>query len=157
MAQFSAQVDSIADISASRSAVWSALTDPVLLPKLTPLLSSIDADGDIWTWHMMKIAALGVSIVPSFTERMEFTEQSRIVYTHEPPTGRHERAGAEGTYDLSDLDGGTHLAISLKLTVELPLPKVSARAVEKVMTSTISRTGDKFSANLLRHLDAHNL
>ncbi len=157
MAQFSARVNSTADISASRSEVWAALTDPVLLPKLTPLLSSIDADGDFWTWHMMKIAALGVSIVPSFRERMEFTDQSRIVYTHQPPEGRHERAGAEGTYDLSDVDGGTHLVISLQLTVELPLPKVSAKAVEKVMASTIGRTGDKFSANLLAHLGAHAL
>lgn len=157
MADFSATVDTTASISASRADVWDALTDPVLLPKLTPLLSSIDADGDLWTWHMMKIAALGVSIVPSFTEKMSFVDGSRIEYSHEPPDGRHERAGAEGTYDLSDVDGGTRLAISLKLTIELPLPRASARAVEKIMTSTMGRTGDKFSDNLLKHLGAHEL
>lgn len=157
MAAFSATVNSSAGISAPRKEVWDALTDPVLLPKLTPLLNRIDAEGDIWTWHMVRIAALGVSIVPSFTERMLFTDGTRIEYTHEAPAGQRERAGAEGTYELSDIDGGTQLAISLTLTVDLPLPKVSAKAVEKVMTSMMSRTGERFSANLLSHLHAHEL
>lgn len=154
MATFSTKVDSVADISAARADVWAALTDPGLLAKLTPLLRSIDADGDLWRWNMSRIGALGVSISPCFTERMQFDEPSRIEYTHEPPAGAKERAGAEGIYELSDIDGGTHLAVSLTLSVELPLPKAAKRTVEKVMTRTMRRTGEKFSANLLQHLGA---
>jgi carbon monoxide dehydrogenase subunit G len=157
MATFTATVDSEADISAARAEVWKVLTDPVLLPRLTPLLSSIDSDGDMWRWHMMRIAALGVSVIPTFTERMTFTEQTRIDYKHEPPDGANERAGAEGEYRLSDVDGGTHLAISLTLHVELPLPRGAAPAVQKVMKKTMTRTGEKFSANLLQHLGAREL
>jgi hypothetical protein len=36
--------------------------------------------------------------------------------------------------------------------VDLPLPRTAALAVERVMKSTMARTGDRFSANLLRHL-----
>jgi hypothetical protein len=48
--------------------------------------------------------------------------------------------------------GGTHLAISLTLHVELPLARVAAPAVTRVMKGTMQHTGDRFSADLLRHL-----
>jgi hypothetical protein len=106
---------------------------------------------------MMKIAALGVSVIPVFTETMSFDDGKRIEYRHTPPDGKRERAGAEGRYELSDVDGGTHLSISLTLRVDLPLPRASARAVQGVMRSTMNRTGDKFSNNLLAHLGAHEM
>jgi carbon monoxide dehydrogenase subunit G len=154
---FTATVNTAADISADRDDVWTALTDPVVLPKLTPLLRNIDADGDTWRWSMMRIAALGVGITPTFTENMTFVDCKRIEYTHAPPHGTNERAGAEGVYELSDVDGGTHLEIELALHVELPLPKAAAPAVQRVMRATMNRTGEKFSANLLAHLDASEL
>lgn len=154
MATFSTTVDSEADITAARADVWKALTDPDLLARMTPLLRNIEADGDVWRWNMSRIGALGVSVSPCFTERMRFDEPNRIDYSHEPPDGKKERAGANGTYLLTDVDGGTHLAISLTLRVELPLPKAAKRSVERVMAGTMRRTGDKFSANLLAHLGA---
>jgi carbon monoxide dehydrogenase subunit G len=155
--QFSAAVRSAADISASRAAVWAALTDPGLLPKLTPLLRSISTDGDTWCWSMMRISALGVSVAPSFTEQMAFDEPDRITYTHQPARGSRERAGAEGSYELTEIAGGTHLTIELTLTVDLPLPKAAAPAVQRVMRSIMDRTGERFAQNLLRHLGAHEL
>ncbi|HEY8301861.1 MAG TPA: hypothetical protein VIG48_08175 [Jatrophihabitans sp.] len=152
MTRYSATTDSAAIVPAERLDIWRALTDPVLLPRLTPLLRQIDADGDIWTWHMTRISALGVSISPSFTERMTFNEGRRIEYTHTPPSGSRERAGAEGWYDLSDAEDGTALKISLTLAVELPLPRSATPAVRRVMQATMNRMGDKFSANLLHHL-----
>ncbi len=158
MTWFSAAVESRADISAARTDVWRALTDPVLLPRLTPLLRSIDVDGDTWRWHLSRIAALGVSISPVFTEAMTFTPEQRIEYRHAPPVdGPRERAGAEGVYSLADIDGGTHLTISLVLSIDVPLPRTATPAVEGAIRMWLQRTGDRFSANLLRHLDAHEL
>jgi carbon monoxide dehydrogenase subunit G len=157
VASFQATVESEADISAARSAVWAVLTDPVVLPRLTPLLSRIDVDGDRWRWHLMRIAALGVSVMPVFTETMRFVPEQRIEYRHTPPNGRRERAGAEGFYSLADVDGGTRLAIALTLRVELPLPRAAGRAVERIMRTTMERTGERFATNLLRHLGAHEL
>jgi carbon monoxide dehydrogenase subunit G len=152
MTRFTATTESVAVVPADRMDIWRALTDPDLLPRLTPLLRSIDADGDTWTWHMTKISALGVSISPSFTETMHFDEGRRIDYSHTPPAGVRERAGAAGWYELSDVEGGTQLKISLGLDVELPLPRRTAPAVRRVMEGTLNRMGDRFSANLLRHL-----
>lgn len=152
MTRFTATTQSEAIVPADRMEIWRALTDPALLPELTPLLRRIDADGDTWTWHMTRISALGVSISPSFTERMAFDEGRRIDYTHTPPDGTRERAGAEGSYDLSDAADGTALKISLTLEVDLPLPRSATPAVRKVMQATMTRMGDKFSANLLHHL-----
>ncbi|WP_375476636.1 SRPBCC family protein [uncultured Jatrophihabitans sp.] len=157
MTKFQNTVKSDADISASREEVWKALTDPDLLPKLTPLLRDIHADGEIWCWQMMRIAALGVSVSPNFTEKMTFADGTRIEYTHTPPDGARERAGAEGRYELSDIEGGTHLSVELTLCVDLPLPKAAKPAVQRVMKATMDRTGDRFSKNLLDHLNAHEL
>lgn len=152
MSTFSATTESEAVVAAERKKIWDVLTDPVLLPALTPLLTRIDADGDVWRWHMTRIAALGVGISPAFTERMVFDEGARIDYSHQPPDGTHERAGADGWYVLEDVDGGTKLSIRLTLHVELPLPRASSAAVTRVMKVTMARTGDKFAANLLDHL-----
>ena len=152
MTRFSASTDNEAIVPADRMAIWAVLTDPVLLPKLTPLLRSIDADGDLWTWHMMRISALGVGITPSFTERMTFAEGSRIDYVHEPPARRHRARRRAGLLRDVGRRRRHRLKISLTLSVDLPLPRAATPAVTRVMTRMMRRTGDKFSANLYEHL-----
>ncbi len=152
MNRFSATTDDQAVVPADRDAIWAALTDPEVLPELTPLLRHIETDGDLWRWELTKIPVLGVSISPDFTERMVFHPPQRIEYTHEPPPGRRERAAAEGWYQLDEVDGGTHLHISLTLFVDLPLTRAARPAVRKVMETVMAHTGDRFSANLLDHL-----
>lgn len=154
MARFTAANRSDAVVTASRMDIWGVLTDPVLLPKLTPLLRRIDVDGTHWRWHLSGLKVLGIGISPVFTERMTFEQGKRIEYTHEPPPGVTETAGAEGAYELTDEPGGTLLAISLELAVDLPLPSMAGPAVRKVMEATMRAMGERFSANLLRHLDA---
>ncbi|MGI5125662.1 CoxG family protein [Pseudonocardia sp. CA-107938] len=160
MARFSAVNSSEAVVAAPRQEIWAVLTDPVVLPQLTPLLRRIDVaphDPDLWTWQMVGLSVLGVGISPVFTERMRFTTDDdgggvRIDYTHEPPAGARETTAAEGLYLLSDVPGGTRLRIHVELAVELPLPRLSAPAVTPVMQATIRRMGERFAANLLRHL-----
>ena len=152
MTRFSATNESKAVVAADRADIWSALTDPVLLPKLTPLLRRIDADGDLWRWHLIRMSVLGVGVSTKFTERMLFDEGRRIDYSHEPPHGVNERTGANGYYELSDVPDGTHLSIGLTLHVDLPLSKLATPVVVKAMETTMARTGDRFATNLLAHL-----
>lgn len=139
-------------VRADRSEIWTALTDPELLTELTPLLRRIDTDGDQWVWHMWGISALGMEIAPSFTETMVLDPEHRIDFSHTPPPGRPERAGADGVYVLEDHADGTQLDITIHIHVELPLPRASRRAVERVMEESMDRTGDRFGRNLLDHL-----
>ena len=44
-------------------------------------------DGDRWRWEMQSVPVLGSSFNPCFTERMVFTPQERIEFTHAPPPG----------------------------------------------------------------------
>jgi carbon monoxide dehydrogenase subunit G len=152
MNRFSATTDDQAVVPADRSAIWAALTDPDVLPRLTPLLRNIETDGDLWRWELTRIPVLGVSISPSFTERMVFDAPRRIEFTHAPPDGRRERAAVEGWYDLTEVEGGTHLHIRLTMSVELPLLRSAGPAVRAVMETVMSHTGDRFSVNLMRHL-----
>jgi hypothetical protein len=139
-------------VAADRADLWAVLTDPDMLASLTPLLERIDADGDLWRWDMAGLSVLGVGVAPSFTERMRFEEARLIEYTHEPPAGVVERAGATGWYRLSDVHGGVELAIRLRLSLELPLSRVVAPAVTRAMAATMQAIGNRFSRNLLRHL-----
>jgi len=142
-----------ADVPATRAAIWEVLSDPGLLARFTPLIKAITAHGDLWCWQLTGISALGLKASPSFSERMTFTEQERIEFRHDPPAGATEKAGADGLYTLADLDRGrTHLAIDITIWVELPLPKLSRRAVERVMAESMARTGDRFAHNLYDHL-----
>ncbi len=154
MARFTATTENEAVVSADRSAVWKILTDPKALPELTPFLNEITADGDLWRWQMGRIPVLGVSVAPAFTEQMTFDPEHRIEFTHAPPGGKPERAAVAGWYQLEDHDRGTHLAVRLEVCVDLPLPKMATGSVNKVMGRVMTRMGDRFSANLLRKLDA---
>lgn len=153
MARFTSTTRNQAVVPADRAEIWKVLTDPTLLPKLTPYLDRISVDGDHWRWEMTRLPVLSVSVAPSFTERMDFDPQERIDFTHDAPDGVDEKAAAEGTYTLEDAgDDGTELTIDLTLAVDLPLPKAAAPAVGRVMRGVMQRMGDKFARNLLAHL-----
>jgi carbon monoxide dehydrogenase subunit G len=152
MNRFEATSHSVAVVAADREAIWAALTDPEVLPRLTPLLRNIETDGDLWRWELTGFTILGIGLAPCFTERMRFDHPRRIEYTHEPPPGKHESAGADGWYDLSEVEGGTRLEIDLTMHVDLPLARVARPAVTRVMSAMMQRTGDRFATNLLRHL-----
>ncbi len=154
MTHFESRNVSEADVPTTPSAIWDVLSSPDLLARFTPLIREIRADGDLWCWQLSGISALGVEVAPSFSERMTLVDQERLDFRHDPPSGASERAGADGTYTLSPLgDDATRLFIDITIWVDLPLPKVSRRAVEKVMAESMDRTGDRFAANLYRHLD----
>jgi carbon monoxide dehydrogenase subunit G len=153
MARFESTSVSQADVPAPREKIWAVLSSPDCLAQLTPLIKRITADGDRWCWQLKSISALGVHVEPSFTEWMSFEAGRRIVFEHRPPPGKAERAGAKGVYTLDDRpDGGTHLAVDITLHVELPLPAISRRAVERVMGSLMARTGERFADNLYARL-----
>ena len=153
MTTFSSRNVSEALVPVGIADIWTAVSDPEVLAELTPLVRRIDADGDTWIWHLSGISALGVSVRPTFTEHMTFDHERAIRFRHVPPDGRSERAGARGTYELEAVaSDATQLAIDITLCVELPLPMVSRRAVTRVMSVTMKRTGDRFAENLYRHL-----
>lgn len=150
---FSSRNVSVSEVPAPVGDIWTLVSDAATLAELTPLVSSIDVDGEFWTWHLSGIEALGISVAPSFTEKMTFVEERSIVFGHQPKPGRKERAGAQGRYDLTPVgDQATRLKVDLTLHVELPLPKLSGAAVRKVMATTMTHTGKRFATNLYQRL-----
>ena len=101
MTRFTASNQSAATLKSSRKDVWAALTDPKLLPKLTPYLQRIDVEDDRWTWNVTKVPILGKSIGTTFTEVMTFEEPNRIAFTHDPRAARRT-SGVEGEYLLEE-------------------------------------------------------
>lgn len=156
MAIFSARTRASAVVLAPQQDIWDALVDPVLMARFTPFLSRITADGEHWRWEMAGLDLLGRKVSPAFTEQMSFTEPSRIEFHHDPPAGTGEKAGVEGWYDLSPAEGGdgTALVTELEITLDLPLPRASGRAVTAAMRKVVDTMGDRFSRNLLDHLGA---
>jgi carbon monoxide dehydrogenase subunit G len=151
MTSFSARNRSTATLKSSRVEIWKALTDPDLLPQLTPYLKKIDVDGDRWTWQLAKIPVMGKSIGSTFTEVMTFEEPERIVFAHDD-AHTEETTWVEGAYDLRDAGSGTSVSIDLAVTSELPFPRLSRPAVEAAMSAVMAGMGRRFASNLLRHL-----
>lgn len=152
MATFSARNISASTVPVTADRIWAQICDPASLTALTPLVRSIVVEGDLWRWQLMGIEALGVSVAPTFTERMEFIEQRLIRFNHETARGERERAGADGTYELTQRGEETELKVDISLTIELPLPRLSAGAVERVMKASMQRTGKRFAVNLYHRL-----
>lgn len=157
MARFSADTRAQAVVAAPRSEIWAALTDPSLVAEMTPFVRRITADGDHWRWEMSGLSVLGVGVSPAFTEKMTYDEPERIEFRHDPPPGATERSAVEGWYELEEVEGGTRLTTSLEITLDLPLPKVSGRAVRATMNTVIDQMGERFSRNLLAHLGAEEV
>ncbi len=151
MASFTARNISTSTVPVPADMIWKQICDPASLTALTPLVRSIVVEGDLWRWQLMGIEALGVSVAPTFTERMEFIEPHLIRFKHET-VNEHERAGADGTYELTERGDETDLKVDNSLTVELPLPRLSAGAVERVMKASMQRTGKRFAVNLYHRL-----
>ena len=152
MTSFTASTRAEAVVLAPPQAIWDVLVDPELMARFTPFLESITAEGDLWRWQLSGLNVLGAKVAPAFTERMVFQEPDRIEFRHDPPAGTTEQAGVAGWYALSPTHDGTELATELEITLDLPLPKASGRAVQAAMRKVIDRMGDRFSENLLEHL-----
>ncbi|MGI9596219.1 MAG: SRPBCC family protein [Acidimicrobiales bacterium] len=153
MAVFTARNASSSTVPAPSREIWKLITDPETLADLTPLVRSIEAAGPRWEWTLEGIAALGLNVDAVFTERMDFTEGSKIVFTHDPPAEKHERTGLSGVYDLTPVsDEATVLAVDLSLTIDMPLPGMSRKAVEGLLESMMRATGAMFASNLYERL-----
>ena len=157
MTRFSAKTDAQAVITASRADVWALLRDPQAIAEMTPFVKEIVEDGEHWTWQLGGLEVLGKSVSPRFTEKMTFDEPERIEFHHDPPAGETERSSVEGWYDLQDHDKGVELTTSLEITLDLPLPKISSKAVTATMNGVVEKMGDRFSKNLLERLGAEEL
>ena len=157
MTRFSAETRADAVVTAPRADIWAALTDPALVAELTPFVRSITADGAHWRWELSGLKVLGVGVAPTFTELMVLDEPERIEFRHDPPDGDSERSGVEGWYALSEVDEGTRLVTSLEITLDLPLPRASSRAVKAAMGKVVDQMGERFSKGLLAHLDAEEV
>lgn len=153
VARFSARTISATTVPVASGRLWEILTDPTALAELTPMVRSIEASDSNWLWTLNGIEALGTKIEASFTESMQFTEERQIVFAHDPPPGTNERAAVDGIYDLSPTGPeSTDLQVDLTLSVELPLPRLSRHAVERVILTTMRATGQQFAANLYKRL-----
>ena len=153
MGTFTASTTAQAVVAAPRQRIWDALADPAVVAGLTPFVRSITAQGDHWTWELSGLEVAGLKVASRFTERMVLREPERIEFHHDPPSGTQERSGVEGWYALAeDQPGSTRLATSLQITLDLPLPRLSSPAVTTAMKGVTATMGDRFSANLLRHL-----
>ena len=94
---------------------------------------------------------LGKSIGTTFTEVMTFEEPHRIAFTHDR-TRTDENSGVEGEYLLEEAGSGCRVSIDLGVTVDLPFPRATRRAVEGTMKGVMAAMGRRFAHNLLKHL-----
>lgn len=130
--------------------VWEILLNPQCLADLTPLVDEITAEGRLWTWRLVGVSALGLTAAPRFTTAVNITDES---IEFGPVDGSSDRASAAGHLRVTAVDEAhTMVAIDLVASVDLPLPKMAAGAVQRVMFATMRTGGSRFAAAMIRHL-----
>ena len=153
MATFTSRNISTSIVPVQPERIWDLVSDPTTLAELTPLIKHIKVRGQHWVWALRSIGILGHQIEPTFTELMTLDEDRSIGFRHDPPAGTRERGGANGHYELRAVEGGsTNLSIDISLCVDLPLPHLTHRAVEGVMSTSMQQTGKRFAVNLYKRL-----
>lgn len=129
--------------------VWSLLTDPDVIARLTPFVHSIREQGEVWVWRLAGIPYPGGHFSPQMRQHMSFTPLTRIDFR---PESESSEAGATGRYDIAPAGDGTSLRIALTVFVTLPLPRLVRPAVEAAMSATLTKMGDAFSRGFEREL-----
>lgn len=153
MPTFRSRHRSVVTVAAPPDAIWQLLTDPERVVALTPLVKRISGRRDVWRLTLAGVSRLGYDIAPSFTERMTFVQISRIEFHHDPPPGRHERIGIDGTSQITRVgETASKMAIDLTLSLELPLPELARTAVERLMARMMRRTGRGVVGSMHREL-----
>ena len=156
VATFSATKTSEATVAHPRDLVWDVLTDPATVAKLTPMVRSITAQGDLWHWQLAKIQILGQSFELGFTEAMTYDPKTTITFAHAPKSAKEkERAGTDGRYELSNAGKeSTHLRIELTVTVDLPFPRLAKPAIQAAMQGVLAAMGTGFARSIEKELRA---
>ncbi len=150
MTTFAQRIVSDDRIATPSERVWAVLRDPDALARLTPLVDRIEVDGDRWRWQLATVRGLGLEEALSLTTVMEFSDQA-IAFRPAPEAG--DRASARGQLDVvADGEAHTRVAIDLEATVDLPLPRLAAKAVQAVMYPAMRTAGVRFANNLLAEL-----
>lgn len=153
MTRFSAEVEDVGLVEAPRELVWAVLTDPDRLARMVSQVERIEVLDGHWRWHMRGFAALGVDVRPTFTVRMHLEQEELLRFTHDELPGERDIMGVDGEYRLRDASGGgTCVQITSVVHVELPLPRMVAKGVEKVMLLEMWRTGRGFAESLKREV-----
>lgn len=160
MTRFAVSRVSTADVDATMEDVFSILRQPGKIAALTPYLHSIEPSGDEhWVWKLVGVPYLGGIVSPHFTERMVFEEPRAIRFSHDPPPGESEMAGADGVYQLSpraDGAAGCTLHIDLTIAVHLPLPVLARPFITSSMNVVIDQMGRQFSRNIIAELSGRS-
>jgi len=134
--------------------VWELLVDPSVLARHTPFISTIrDLGDDKWCWSLSGITYPGGHFGATFIEEMTFMPTTRIDFRPDPDAG-NQRAGATGTYTLTEDGPRTHLRIELTVSIQLPAPKAARRLIEPAMHSVIAYMGDSFAKGFVRELSS---
>ena len=139
MTDFSASKRSTAVVPFAREAVWQVLTDARQVARLTPMVRSIEAHGDLWVWKLAPIEVLGRSIGLSFTERMDL-HAAGADRLH-PHSGERRAGRGRGHLRARRRGSGTRLTIDLGVSVDLPFPRLARPAVQTSMHGGHRRDG----------------
>ena len=89
-------------MAADREAIYAALP-PEVLPRLTPLLRTIETDGDLWRWELTGSTSSASGSRRASPSGWPSTRPTASPTPTPRPRAQHEPAGAEGWYELTEV------------------------------------------------------
>jgi carbon monoxide dehydrogenase subunit G len=116
---------------------------------MTELESAEPVEDDTWRWVLEEKGAKGLSFQGEYTVRYE-RDGHQVTWT----TVRDSNMRSEGSVDVESLDDGTsRVTYQARISADLPIPKLMAKAFEGIIANEVTKGVGAFLDNAKRTLD----
>lgn len=149
MAWVEAHVERDRHLDAPREHVHEVVRDIPTVARLIPRVDHAEElDGGAWRWVVEEHHALGYTVQPAFTVRIEADPPRTVRFVHEPdhdaPAGR---TGGGITLDASG-PARTVATVEIRVDLDLPIPRLLRGPARSLIELEVRRSVDRFLANL---------
>lgn len=119
-----------------RTAVWEDVSTVPRIAAAIPEVRRCERNGERWRWELDRYGALGLEVVPAFDVEAAFRPHDRVDFR--PVGDVSEDASGRGWITLADAPAGrTRVEVGVVVEVDVPIPRLLAPALTKIMRREI--------------------
>ncbi|TMA44760.1 MAG: hypothetical protein E6J81_13935 [Deltaproteobacteria bacterium] len=135
-------------IEAPITRVWEAVSSVDRLGRVFPCVESMRSEGERTIWVLEEQSALGVSVRPRATIRIQFEKLSGIQIEEAPADG--DTARIRGALEFAEREGVTKTRAAFTISIALSIPLLTVPVARPIVQKKIDDLANRFVANLRR-------
>lgn len=149
MAWVEVEVRRSREIAAERERVHQTVADTPTVAELIPRVQTATPLGpDTWRWTLEEHHALGHTVQPAFTVRIEDHAPSGVRFVHQPDPGAPDGRAGGGITLVAASSEATTATVDVEVSLDLPIPRLIRGAARALIELEVRRSVDRFLAAL---------